>query len=233
MTSHPSDQPDSREAAPELLQPPVQPQVQPHVEPQVQAIEATWRLPGWRLWLPLLFQVGLVVAVPAQDAYTYATGKPITLQTAPVDPYDLLRGHYQTLSYDISQVEQLRQLPGGDWFDQHSNQQAKFYVVLEAPTEANTTPPQPWKPVRVSGTRPEKLGDNQVVIQGQQAKWGRVTYGLETYYMPEAEREQLNANISNINQQQGQRAFVVDVKVDAGGNAVPISLWVDKQQYRF
>lgn len=224
MTSHRSDQPETLpELSPELFH-------QPSTQPQVQSIQATQRLPGWRLWLPLLFQVGLVVAVPAQDAYTYATGSPITLQTVPVDPYDLLRGHYQTLSYDISQADQLRQLPGGNWFEQHPNQQAQFYVILEAPAEANTTPPQPWKPVQISGTRPDSLADNQVAIQGQQTQWGQITYGLETYYMPESERDQLN---TNINQQQGQQAFVVDVKVDASGNAVPISLWVRDREYRF
>ncbi|NJO78792.1 MAG: GDYXXLXY domain-containing protein [Cyanobacteria bacterium RM1_2_2] len=228
MTSHHSDHSESLseslpETLPETLLQPQQPQVQP-------AEATTRRLPGWRLWLPLLFQVGLVVAVPAQDAYTYATGKQITLQTAPVDPYDLLRGHYQILSYDISQPDQLRQLPGGNWFDQQENQQASFYVILEAPADASATPPQPWKPVGISGTRPEQLPENQVAIQGQKPQWGRITYGLETYYMPEAERNALNANIS---QQQGQQAFVVDVKVDASGNAVPISLWVRDQEYRF
>lgn len=221
-----SDRSNSPEVSPELLQ--------PQVQPQVQLIDATRRLPGWRLWLPLLFQVGLVVAVPAQDAYTYATGRQITLQTAPVDPYDLLRGHYQTLNYEISRSEQLRQLPGGDWFKQHQNQRAAFYVVLEAPADTNTTPPQAWKPVRISGTRPEKLAENQVAIRGQQNQWGQITYGLETYYMPEAERDQLNANINQqLSQQQGQQAFVVDIKVDKGGNAVPISLWVRDREYQF
>jgi uncharacterized membrane-anchored protein len=225
MSSHHSDQSDFLphplpESTPEPLQ---QPQMQP-VNPTAR------RLPGWRLWLPLLFQVGLVVAVPAQDAYTYATGQQITLQTAPVDPYDLLRGHYQTLNYEISQSDQLRQLPGGGWFNQHENQRASFYVVLEAPADVDAKPPQPWKPVQISGTRPDQLAENQVAIQGQKTRWGQITYGLETYYMPEAQRNQLNTNIS---QQQGQQAFVVDVKVDKGGNAVPISLWVRDQEYRF
>jgi uncharacterized membrane-anchored protein len=189
------------------------------------------RLPGWRLWVPLLFQAVLIIAVPARDAYTYVAGQPITLQTAPVDPYDILRGYYQTLSYDVSNVDTLRSLPGGDWFNQYQGQPISFYVVLEAPEQANATPPQPWKPVRVSGDRPSDLTANQVAMQGQYNGWG-ITYGLETYYMPESRREEINADISQV-QWQEREAFVVDVKVDRGGNAVPISLWVRDRNYQF
>lgn len=184
------------------------------------------RLPGWRFWLPLLFQAGLILSVPAQDAYTYAVGRQITLQTAPVDPYDLLRGHYQTLSYDISRPDQLGKLPGGQWLMQARSK--PFYVILEAPA-SKSNPPQPWQPQRISPDRPTDLADNQVALQGRIDGYGQITYGLETYYMPEAERTQLNQDIS---QQQG-RAFVVDAKVDGSGNAVPIRLWVASRSYEF
>lgn len=205
-----------------------QTETQPQAQPQLNQLPR--RIPGWRLWLPLLFQTALILSVPAQDAYTYAAGRQITLQTAPVDPYDLLRGHYQVLSYDISQVDQLSKLPGGEGFAQRAYQSNKFYLVLEAPDASASIPPQPWKPIRVSATRPTDLAANQVVIQGKTNRNGQVTYGIETYYMPEANRNELNADIS---QTQDQQAFVVDVKVDGSGNAVPISLWVKERNYRF
>jgi uncharacterized membrane-anchored protein len=209
---------------------PLQPDLQPL--PETEALpKQTKRLPGWRLWVPLLFQAMLIVAVPARDAYTYIAGTPVTLQTAPVDPYDLLRGYYQTLSYDISNPDLLRSLPGGDYLTQASGQYTKFYVVLAAPTPEITTPPTPWKPVRVSADRPTDLADHQVALQGHFNGW-QVLYGLETYYMPEDRREQINTDISQV-QGQAQRAFVVDIKVDASGNAVPISLWVRDRNYRF
>ncbi len=212
-------------------QPELQPQTQPELQPDIQkTTSSSKRLPGWRLWVPLLFQTALILGVPAQDAYTYVAGREITLQTAPVDPYDLLRGHYQTLGYEIAQVDQLRSLPGGDWFAQHEYQAGQFYVVLEAPNSTTATPPKPWKPVRVSADRPQNLADNQVAIQGQTNDFGQITYGIETYYMPEAQRNQLNQEIG---QQTDRQAFVVDVKVDGSGNAVPISLWVKQNNYRF
>lgn len=197
---------------------------------------AARRLPSWRFWLPLLLQASLIVAIPARDAYTYVAGKPVTLQTAPVDPYDLLRGYYQTLRYDISDVALLRSLPGGNQLVAAPETSLPFYVILEAPaaiatTTATTTAPQPWKPVRISPDRPAELAANQAAIQGQ-FNGGQVTYGLETYYMPEDQRQQINADIGQV-QQQNQEEFVVEVKVDAGGNAVPIGLWVRDRNYRF
>jgi uncharacterized membrane-anchored protein len=173
--------------------------------------------------------MGLILLIPAQDAYTYIAGRNVTLQTAPVDPYDLLRGHYQTLGYEIGQIDRLKQLPGGEWIEQNRYPVRSFYLILEAPTQ-QTQPPQPWQPVRLSPTRPDSLPANQIAIQGQTDRYGAITYGLETYYMPETQRDRLNQDIS---QQPDQHAFVVDVKVDPTGNAVPISLWVADRNYRF
>jgi uncharacterized membrane-anchored protein len=185
---------------------------------------------AWRFWLPLALQTALVLAIPAQNAYTTFTGRTVILQTAPVDPYDLLRGYSQTLGYDISTRDNLEKLPGGNLFK--SGKGGTVYVVLEAPKATATKPPKPWKPVRVSGDRPTNLPSNQIAIQGlyDYAHW-RINYGLETYYMPEDQREQVNTAINK--EQQGQRRFVVETKVDSNGKAVPISLWVRDRNYRF
>jgi uncharacterized membrane-anchored protein len=229
MTSQHPQQP-SQPSQPQIEFPP-----SPPTAPQKQSTpltpDSSRRLPIWRLWVPLLFQAVLIIAVPARDAYTYVAGRSITLQTAPVDPYDILRGYYQTLSYDVSNIETLRSLPGGDWFNQFQEQPMSFYVVLEPPEQADATPPQPWKPVRISGDRPTDLTANQVAMQGQYDGWG-ITYGLETYYMPESRREEINTDINQV-QWEDREAFVVDVKVDRGGNAVPISLWVRDRNYQF
>jgi len=197
--------------------------------PQVETAPPSCRLPGWRLWVPLLFQSMLIVAVPAQDAYTYATGKTVVLQTAPVDPYDMLRGYYQTLGYDISSFQNLSKLPGGDLLK--DTFVGDVYVVLEAPATENATPPKAWKPIRVSRDRPTNLPPNQIAIKGQSEGW-RIVYGLETYYMPEDQREQVNQAISQI-QRREQRSFVVEAKVDGSGNSVPVSLWVRDRNYQF
>lgn len=207
----------------------------PQAAPKTEPVEAPARrrLPGWRLWVPLALQSMLIVAVPAQDAVTYATGTAVTLQTAPVDPYDFMRGYYQTLSYDISQPETLRELPGGaEIFTNIGYWEPRtFYVVLEAPQGA-ATPPEPWQPIRVSADKPQDLSQQQVALKGEYSGVGRITYGLERYYMPADRRQDVNADI-NQTQWQDQTAFVVDIKVDGRGNAVPVGLWVRDRNYRF
>ncbi|MEG4404906.1 GDYXXLXY domain-containing protein [Microcoleus sp. MON2_D5] len=206
------------------------------------------RLPAWRLWVPLLLQIGLIAAVPAPAVYTFMTGKTVVLQTAPVDPYDFLRGYYQVLSYDISDRTNLQKLPG--WKDLPADQtpcppgvacpqntqnvkpQTSFYVILEAPkTATNPDRPQAWKPLRVSLENPTNLPANQIAIKGKYNGW-QMEYGLETYYMPEDEREKVNQEISEAQRNQRQ-SFLVEVKVDKTGHAVPVSLWVRDRNYRF
>jgi uncharacterized membrane-anchored protein len=197
--------------------------------PELLPDAAPRRLPGWRLWLPLLFQSMLIITVPAQDAYTYATGKTVVLQTAPVDPYDILRGYSQTLGYEISRFETLSKLPGGNFLQ--SSYVGDVYVVLEAPTTQNARPPKAWKPIRVSRDRPTNLLANQIALQGKSQGW-RVVYGLETYYMPEDQREQINTSINQV-QQGNRQSFVVETKIDSSGNSVPISLWIRDRNYKF
>ncbi|MEG4493449.1 GDYXXLXY domain-containing protein [Microcoleus sp. D3_18_C4] len=209
---------------------------------------AAQRLPAWRLWVPLLLQIGLIAAVPAPAVYTFITGKTVVLQTAPVDPYDFLRGYYQVLSYDISDRTNLQKLPG--WKNLPTEKlpcppgivcpknthnlkpQTSFYVILEMPKVAtNPGRPQAWKPVRVSPENPPNLPANQIAIKGKYNGW-QMEYGLETYYMPEDEREKVNQEISEAQRKQRQ-SFLVEVKVDKTGHAVPVSLWVRDRNYRF
>ncbi len=190
------------------------------------------RLNAWHLWVPLLLQSLLIVSIPAQDAYTYATGRQVTLQTAPVDPYDLLRGYSQTLGYEISRVEVLKKVPGGAtvFKDQSEGKNRSIYLVLQGNLQSAAQPPIPWLPVRVSLSPPQALTANQVVLKGTTNGFS-VVYGLETYYIPEHQRDQINKEISQVQRQ--PQAFVVDIKVDAQGNSVPVALWIRDRKYRF
>jgi uncharacterized membrane-anchored protein len=217
----------------------------------------------WRFWIPLVFQSALILAVPAQAVYTQLTGKTVYLQTVPLDPYELLRGYSQTLRYDISSQDTLRKLPG--WRELPKQQPngnklafikpgTRFYVILEAPAKPNQEKlPQPWKPVAVTLRRPSVLPANQVTLQGL-AEHGLIQYGLETYYIPEDQREQINADLRearktditdsqqlspslNSSQLQQKPPVVMEIKVNTKGDAVPISLWArlgeaSKQQIR-
>jgi uncharacterized membrane-anchored protein len=194
-------------------------------------------LPQWRFWLPLVLQTVLIASVPAQAIYTHTTGKTATLQTAPVDPYDLMRGYSVTLSYDISRTDNLKSLPGWESLPKNTSypgsqnylaENTIVYVTLQAPANSASSRPKPWKPVAVSGDRPAAK-PNQIVIKGR-TRYGALHYGLETYYMPESRRDEVN---DNIQQNQRKNPGVVEVKIDAQGNAVPLALWVGDRRYNF
>ncbi|MEL7355196.1 MAG: GDYXXLXY domain-containing protein [Cyanobacteria bacterium J06560_6] len=197
------------------------------------------RLPSWRFWAAIALQSALIVAVPFKSALTYTTGKTVTIQTAPVDPYDIFRGYSQTLSYEISDISLLRELPGGDsvFSEIGDGRPRPFYVTLEETsataadiTASDNAAPPPWQPVAVSLEQPKLLKENQVALQGH-SRYNSVRYGLETYYMPEAQRNDINRNIANV--RGSNEAFVVDVKVDGQGTSVLRSLWIEGEEYRF
>lgn len=193
------------------------------------------QLPWWIFAAPLLWQTVLILAVPAQAVYTHITGKTVILETRPVDPYDLMRGYYQTLSYKISDRDTLKNLPGWEELENYSNSDSAtqtFYVIMAAPDNPQSSqPPNPWQPIKIMRDRPKNLEANQVAIEGEYINQWQILYGLETYYMPEDQREKINDQIWQAQRQ--AEAFVVEIKVDRFGNAVPVSLWVRDINYQF
>ena len=188
------------------------------------------KIPLWRFIVPFLLQLIIILSIPSQSFYTYAFGETIVIQTRPVDPYDLLRGYSQTLRYDISDLNELKQLPGGKDLEQAKT----FYVILKAPESQDQQPPLPWIPSKIRIEKPQNLPDNEIAIAGtvENSRWAN--YGLETYYMPENIREQINREISQLRQQSNrERSFVVEIKVDAQGNAIANSLWIGDRNYNF
>jgi uncharacterized membrane-anchored protein len=163
------------------------------------------------------------------------------------------------LRYDISIQDNLRKLPG--WQELPKNpangKELTFikpgtyvYVILQEPnapkTSASTQLPKAWKPIAVSRFSPSQLPANQVALKGL-AKHGFVEYGLETYYIPEDQRDQINADLraarsdsSNESAQilqpvePSQRPpkppVLMEIKVSAQGESVPVSLWARVSQ---
>lgn len=56
------------------------------------------------LWIVLAAQILFLVAGSLRQEWILSQGKPILLETAPVDPRDLLRGDYLTLGYPINTI---------------------------------------------------------------------------------------------------------------------------------
>lgn len=190
-----------------------------------------------RLAIPLLLQSLLICSIPFQSIYALATGTTVILKTMPVDPYDLLRGYYQTLSYDISSFNTLNKLPG--WAKLNHEQDRgtidrnrQVYITLVKIPAANPQTPQAWQPIAISEKLPVDLSPDKIAIKGT-SNGSNVVYGLETYYMPEDLKDGVNKDINQAQSSGGKRNLLVEVKVDNQGLATPVSLWVGTNQYRF
>ncbi len=206
-------------------------------------------LPFWRLLVPLLIQTGIILAVPTQAMYTNIAGRDVILQTVAQDPNNVVQDFSLQLEYNISRVENLRRLRGWDDLfqgNQGRNRQlapgTNLYVILqEQRISSGRGVPTAWRPIRVSSNLPESLPSNQVALRGVYQD-NAVTYGVETYYLPEQQRQQISDDIFQSVQQTRRnrgnrgrqiRPITVRVKVDPQGNAVPVSLWVRERNYTF
>ena len=133
--------------------------------------------------LVLALQCAWILGTTAMQEHALATGQVILLETARVDPRDLLRGDYLILNYAISDVPtnlfspRLGQdvPPGTKVFVALEPGTNQFYHVMKASTNA---------------LAPE---NGQVVLKGATGWfWGgpqagrvHVEYGLERYYVRE------------------------------------------------
>ena len=198
-------------------------------------------LPIWRLIAPLFFQLGLILAVPSQAMFIDMTGKTVILQPVSVNSNDVIRGSSLNLDYNISRPDTLRRLPGwNDWLrrnsrrDKQISQGSILYLILQEQQSFNRNQFQSWKPVRVSINRPVSLVNNQVALRGNYQD-GLLNYGLGNYFISDAQRQQINNDLAQIqeNRDSRQEPILVRIKVDPQGNAVPMGLSIRDRNYRF
>ncbi len=129
--------------------------------------------------LVLVLQTAWILGTTFVQECGLASGTVVLLETRPVDPRDLLRGDYITLSYKISDVPlsafsppQTNSLPPG----------ALVYVAVE--------PRGAFYETANASSAPITPAPGQVVLRGRvQASWSaasvHVEYGLERYYVRE------------------------------------------------
>lgn len=166
------------------------------------------------LWfaLALALQVLILASIPAQKAYTRATGRSVILKVAPVDPYSILSGYYVTLGYEISR-------PGALLADKVPANGATVYTVVEQNSDGI------WQPVEVTTSLPQALPNNRVFLRGRYTGW-QIEYGIENFYIPETQREAVAEDL----QKHPDKARV-EIKVDRGGNAALVRLIIEDRVY--
>ena len=167
---------------------------------------------GWFV-IAVAAQALILAAVPAKKIYTRQTGTTVILKTAPRDPYDIVSGYYVTLTYEIAR-------PKGANLS-YSSESTLIYVVLKEGADGI------WGADSVHNTWPESVPDDCVVIKGKR-KRGRITYGIESYFIPEEARDTVERDL----RAHGGEARV-EVKVDSFGNAAIMKLLIQDRVYDY
>ena len=155
------------------------------------------------LWLALLAGFLAYAAWPV--------GTTVTLQLAPVDPTDLLRGEYLALGYAIGQVGPAL----ADWEFARGD---TVYVALE---EGDAV----WVARGYWHTRPA----DGVFLKGTVDDNGRIAFGIERYFIPEGSDADVRVD----------ETWTARVRADGDGNArllellqdgVPVTFRYDRAQ---
>lgn len=167
--------------------------------------------------LAVLVQVMILAAVPAKQISARLTGQLITIKTAPVDPYDFLSGYHVVLGYEISTPPGLAELEKE--YDYRRN--VPVYVVLKAGTD------NIWHAESIHKTWPKEIGEGCIIIKGEYI-YSRVRYGIESYFIPEKNRREIEAGL-----RKNARQAKVQIKIDKYGNAALVRLLIDDKVYEY
>ena len=155
------------------------------------------RFLGVNVWLAAVIVAALQSAalgyMVVDRAQLLQHGREIVLDVKPVDPRSLFRGDYVILNYGaLSQLEAalLRDVPEGT---------QTLYVTLRQGSGAEGQ--REWQPLAASADYPDPVADGDVVLRADvDDRFGRhfaragpvrVTYGIESYFVPEGEGKRL------------------------------------------
>lgn len=176
-----------------------------------------------RVVLILVLQTVVLGAMVGMKQWTLSTGRPVILETEPIDPRSLFRGDYVQLGYAISRID-VESIEGDDEFEQYGD----IFVVLEESDKY-------WRPRSIHRQYPS-VDDDLVVIKGEvtganlpifdepsgelrPSSLVLARYGIENYFVPEGEGRELESLDAG--------RIDIQVVVDLAGNAAIRSVIVD------
>jgi uncharacterized membrane-anchored protein len=132
----------------------------------------------------VLLQVFVLAFMVASQYTVERYGQEVRLQTAPVDPRDMLYGDYVTLNYDISNID-LSQ------FDQSPKRGDTVYVVLKKEGQYDQLVSVYLHKPSISSEQSIVKGRVESVNQNPNAQLVHVVYGFERYYVQEGTGKEL------------------------------------------
>lgn len=169
------------------------------------------------LVLVVVLQTAALAGMVAMKHRTLITGKPVLLETEPIDPRSLFRGDYVRLNYTISSLE-YAEVEGDDDFSRRD----RIYVMLRKGEKF-------WEPVSVHREMPAH-GQDSVIIRGE-VQWSgggdgiNIRYGIENYFVPEGEGMALERPA------EGEEVTMLIAVDEAGASAIKAVLVDDEVRY--
>jgi uncharacterized membrane-anchored protein len=192
----------------------------PAVEARAKPDDVTSGSPGWErilAWLraqerwvllaTVAFQVVVLCSMIASKAAILWSGDVVLLRVVPVDPRDMFRGDYVTLGYEIGRVPPqgveglsvpLTRATAPQW------QGRQVYVTLAPESDGlhyQAGPVSTSSPPRGTRFIAGKLGDG-----------GRITFGIESYFVQEGKGKAYEAAIR-------EHRLSAEVSLSASGQA--------------
>lgn len=143
-----------------------------------------------KLAIGLSILLGIAGLFIIYSSYPLLTGKTMILETRPIDPFDLMRGQYLSISYDISSVPSIVDVKKDD----------SVYILLKVDSKGIS---------RYDGASLEKpTGKDFIkgIIKEDTKDQMRIEYGIEQYFF------ERNAQLPTTN-------ITVQIKVDKSGQA--------------
>lgn len=158
-----------------------------------------------RFGLALAFQIVLLAVIPLTRLEAITGGRPISLVTRPVDPYDLWAGYFVTLNYQIEADAQ------DDW--RGDDDEVWLWI---SPAEPG------WTLTEVLSGR-DDLPSGEVAIPARVDEYGRIRLkDAGRMYIPEDSRTEVETAM-----REAKARPVVDLLVDSKGQVVVRRLRVD------
>jgi uncharacterized membrane-anchored protein len=170
-----------------------------------------------QLVLIILFPLVLITIFFAPKLLTLSQGENIVLKVEPVDPRDMFRGDYVTLSYEISRMD-LEQIP----LDSNYSTGDTIYATLSKKEKY-------WSIDSVSHTKP-LVKSGEVGMKGTvTSAYGNmvtVEWGIESYFVPEGKGKIIEGQINSGN-------VSAIVAVDSAGSSVLKELRINDEPLGF
>lgn len=164
--------------------------------------------------LVMLIPLVTILALISYNYYTLSFGEEILLKTAPIDPWDIFRGDYVRLNYEISTIDLIK-TP----YDRNFTYNENAYAVLSKGEKF-------WYVKNVGHDKPA-LKEGEVCIRGRvltpSANRLSVSYGIESYFVPEGKGRVIEREIRDVS---------VKVAVDTSCGAIIKELYINDEPVR-